>query len=47
VLYVVNTVFYLHACMMSGNGVMRWMTSDILHKESSLTVAVTYLSSAE
>jgi len=47
VLHAVNTVFYLHACMMSGNGVIRWMISDILQKESSLTDVVTDLSSAE
>jgi len=33
--------------MMSGNSVIRWTTSDILHKESSLTDVVTDLSSAE
>jgi hypothetical protein len=47
VLCVLNPVFYLHACMMSGNGVIRWMTWNMLHKESSLTDVVTYLRSAE
>jgi hypothetical protein len=44
---VVNTVLYRHACVLPGNGVIRWKTSDVLHNESSLTAVVTYLGSAE